>query len=113
LASVEVTEFHTTDVYYLIVVVAIVVVMAEIQEMGEGGGENKRGNISIMLTVRHICASIVVVERQKVVHTLNVFVALGIQHAMRISQIVICSLFSSTIFFHVISQTAQFFETGY
>jgi len=46
LASVEVTEFHTTDVYYLVAVV-IVVVMAEIQEM-RGGGENKRGNIRIM-----------------------------------------------------------------
>jgi hypothetical protein len=40
LASVEVTELHTTDVYYLVVVVVvvIVVVMAKIQEMVPGGG---------------------------------------------------------------------------
>jgi hypothetical protein len=40
LASVEVNEFHTTDVYYSVVVV-IVVVMAEIQEMGEGGEKTR------------------------------------------------------------------------
>ena len=32
-----------------------------------------------------------------------VFVALGIQNAMRMHHIVICSLFGSTVFFHVIS----------
>jgi len=38
LASADVTEFHTTDVYYLVAVV-IVVVMAEIQEMRGGDKE--------------------------------------------------------------------------
>jgi hypothetical protein len=37
LASVEVTEFHTTDVYYFVVAV-IVVVMAKIWDMGVGTG---------------------------------------------------------------------------
>jgi hypothetical protein len=36
------------------------------------------------------------------------FVALGIQHAMRKRHIVICALSGSTILFHIISQMARF-----
>jgi uncharacterized membrane protein len=67
LASAKVTEFHTTDVYYLVAVV-IVVVMAEIQEMR--GGETER-QYTCNVTVRSIHATIVAVEKQKVVHTLS------------------------------------------
>jgi hypothetical protein len=35
-----------------------------------------------------------------------VFVALSIQHAMRMRHIVIYALYGSTLFFHIISQTA-------
>jgi hypothetical protein len=54
----------------------------------------------------HCCSG----EAKSITHSESVFVASGIQHAMRISHAVICSLFSSRIFFHVISQTAQFFK---
>jgi ribosomal protein L32 len=33
-------------------------------------------------------------------------VALGVQHALRMPHLVICGLSGSTMFFHVISQTA-------
>jgi hypothetical protein len=43
-----------------------------------------------------------------ITHSKRVFVALAIQHARRMHHTVICGLFSSAKFFHVISQTALF-----
>jgi len=42
-----------------------------------------------------------------------VFVALGIQHAMRMRHIVICVLPSSTVFFHITSVNYKIFEKSY
>jgi hypothetical protein len=43
-----------------------------------------------------------------IIYSERVFVALGIQHAMRMRRIVICGLSGSTIFVHI-TQTARFF----
>jgi len=42
-----------------------------------------------------------------------VFVALVIQHAMRMHYIAICCLSGSTVFFHIILQTARFSKSSY
>ena len=59
------------------------------------------------LTLRRVRAAVVAVEKQYVLHMLRmcvcVCVALGIQHALRMSHIVVCGLCGSTVFFHIIS----------
>jgi len=60
------------------------------------------------VTPRCVRATIVALEKQWVLHILNVYVALGFQYAMRMGHIVISGLPSSTIFIHIISQKAQF-----
>ena len=51
---------------------------------------------------RSFCATIVAV-RINITYSECVFVALDIQHAMGVYCIVICGLYASTIFFHIIS----------
>ena len=53
--------------------------------------------------MRRARATIVAVEKQRVLLNLYVFVALVTQHAMCMRHIVICGLPRSTIFFHISS----------
>ena len=43
-----------------------------------------------------------------VVYCESVVVAVDIQHAMRTKHVVICGVSASTVFLHIISQTARF-----
>jgi hypothetical protein len=52
--------------------------------------------------------TVVAVKKQLLLYNLSVFVALRIQHAMRIRHIAICGLSSSTTFFHIISLMEKF-----
>jgi hypothetical protein len=65
---------------------------------------NKRGNVLYNITLRRVRATIVAVEKQRILHNLSVyFVALGILDSMRMRHIVIGGLPGSTIFIHIAS----------
>jgi hypothetical protein len=67
-----------------------------------------RTNVIFRHVVRHVGATAVWVEKQKVLHIVSVSIALIIQYPMRMRHIVIHGLPLSTTFFHIISKTERF-----
>ena len=57
------------------------------------------------VTLRSVCATIIAAAGKKIsiTYTESVFVALGIQHEMGMSHIVICGLSGFTVFVHLIT----------
>jgi hypothetical protein len=61
------------------------------------------------VTLRHICATIIAMGNAiSITYYCCVSMALSTQYAMCMCHIVTCGLPDSTLFFHVISQMAQF-----
>ena len=66
--------------------------------------ETRQAAISINITLSRFRATILTVKRAlSITYYEYVFVALDIQHTMRMHRIFICGLPASTIFFHLIS----------
>ena len=56
------------------------------------------------VTVRCFRLTVAAVEKQQVLYILSLFIALVIQHAMRMRRIVICGSTGCTIFFRILAE---------
>jgi len=65
------------------------------------------------VTFWRFCVTTVVVERQKILHTLSVFIVLVTQHSLCLHHIVMCALSRSTLLFHIISKMERFSKKSY
>jgi hypothetical protein len=68
--------------------------------------------MSYTVTMRRSRNQLLLWKRYKYYISECVFVTLSIQHAMRMHNVVFCGLSGSTIFLHIISQTARFSGGG-
>jgi hypothetical protein len=65
--------------------------------------DNFKKDRQCIVKLKHVRATIVAVETCKYYIFRIVFVAIGMQHAMRMHHIVMCGLSDSTVVFHIAS----------
>ena len=76
--------------------------------------EPTRKAMKYNVTLRRVRVTIVAVEKAiRITYSERVFVALGIQHAMRMHHNVVCCLSGSPVFFHISHKRHDFNKSSY